>query len=211
MISSRPFSGILATLVTCLLVLGAVVLSLAEGRLAIASQVTRTAEWPTEPNSTATPAPTSTPTRTETPTQSPTPACTPEAGWLPREVQPGETVDTLAQQAGLAPGDFAQASCLQDDALQPGMIVYLPPEPTATDTIAPATLSPTPGCGPRTGWVVYTVQRGDTLARIAAKFGISYPEIQEANCLGDTTLIHVGDRLAIPVQAESTPAPGSLP
>jgi hypothetical protein len=38
------------------------------------------------------------------------------------------------------------------------------------------------------GWVAYTVQPGDTLARIAARYGTTWPVLQQSNCLSSTRL-----------------------
>ena len=46
--------------------------------------------------------------------------------------------------------------------------------------------------------VVYVVQRGDTLSRIAAKFGSTVKDIQNANRISDPTKIQVGQDLFIP-------------
>ena len=44
----------------------------------------------------------------------------------------------------------------------------------------------------------YTVQRGDTLAKIAARFGVSVAALQAANNLSNINLIFVGQVLKIP-------------
>ena len=56
----------------------------------------------------------------------------------------------------------------------------------------------------------YTVQRGDTLGRIAAKFygnGRKYPVIQRANNISNPSRIWVGQVLVIPPLGNATPAP----
>jgi len=45
---------------------------------------------------------------------------------------------------------------------------------------------------------VYIVVEGDTLWSIAIKFGVSLEELQQANNLGDSNQINIGDRLIIP-------------
>ncbi len=65
----------------------------------------------------------------------------------------------------------------------------------------------------------YTIQRGDTLGRIAAKFygnAQQYPLIQRANNISNPSRIWVGQVLIIPATgsttpAKSTPAPTSTP
>jgi LysM repeat protein len=56
----------------------------------------------------------------------------------------------------------------------------------------------------------YIVQRGDTLYRIAARFGVTVPAIAAANHLTNVNLIHVGQRLLIPSPG-SAPAPTNAP
>jgi LysM repeat protein len=56
----------------------------------------------------------------------------------------------------------------------------------------------------------YIVQRGDTLYRIAARFGVSVPALAAANGLTNPNLIHVGQRLVIPGPG-GAPAPTTAP
>lgn len=60
---------------------------------------------------------------------------------------------------------------------------------------------------------VYVVQRGDTLARIAARYGVSVSAIAAANGIRNANLIYTGQRLVIPGKAAPAPAPnpGSAP
>lgn len=77
--------------------------------------------------------------------------------------------------------------------------------PTATplqETPAPtATATPTAQPTPTPAVITYTVQRGDSLSRIAARFGVTVEELVRANGIADPSLIHVGQVLTIP-QAE---------
>lgn len=77
------------------------------------------------------------------------------------------------------------------------------PEPTATPTI-----TPTP--------VIYIVQRGDSLLRIAAQFGVSVEALQEANGILDPRRLQIGQMLIIPqdeeaLSEEATPTPTPTP
>jgi LysM repeat protein len=80
------------------------------------------------------------------------------------------------------------------------------PEPTATPTI-----TPTP--------VIYIVQRGDNLLRIAAQFGVSVEALQEANGIFDPRRLQIGESLIIPQEEEEalseesppTPTPTPMP
>lgn len=72
------------------------------------------------------------------------------------------------------------------------------PAPTATQTAA---LTPTPAPG---GRVTYTVQSGDTLSSIAAKYGITWQALAQANKLTSTSTLRAGQELVIPVPGSET-------
>jgi membrane peptidoglycan carboxypeptidase len=79
-----------------------------------------------------------------------------------------------------------------------------PPDPTAT-----ATPEATPAPAPTTTFFDYTVQEGDTVASIAAKFGISEKDLRDANGLHPNEEPNAGDVLRIPVPpGGTTPTPG---
>jgi len=44
----------------------------------------------------------------------------------------------------------------------------------------------------------YTVQRGDTLTKVAAKYGSTVQAIAQRNGLRNVNLIYVGQRLCVP-------------
>lgn len=86
--------------------------------------------------------------------------------------------------------------------------------PTATifiDTVTPtkavtplsmATQTPSPTTGPgictmSPGWVIYTIQSGDTLSWLARQTGMTVEEIMEENCLISNTIV-TGDLLWLP-------------
>lgn len=60
---------------------------------------------------------------------------------------------------------------------------------------------------------IHVVQRGETLFRIAQRYGTTVEAIAQANGLKDVTQLQVGQRLLIPNVAPSAPdaAPGTLP
>jgi murein DD-endopeptidase MepM/ murein hydrolase activator NlpD len=53
-------------------------------------------------------------------------------------------------------------------------------------------------CQIRTDWPTYTVVRGDTLARIARRYGISMYQLGNANCIYNLNLIYRGQTLRVP-------------
>jgi len=77
--------------------------------------------------------------------------------------------------------------------------------------------SPTPVPTPEQ--VVHVVKSGDSLSKIAAKYGVTVDDILAANpAITDPNKIAVGDKVVIPqplpseiVNAEITPAPSTAP
>jgi LysM repeat protein len=54
-------------------------------------------------------------------------------------------------------------------------------------------------CTPPEDWVIYTVRAGDSLVGIASRYGITVAEYVIANCLDETAVIVVGQRLYVPI------------
>jgi LysM repeat protein len=111
----------------------------------------------------------------------------------------GDTVYTLAQRYKTTADSLNAANCLTAAELPAGIALYVPP--VATVTVIP--------CGPPFGWVrAYTVQRGDSLFRIALSYNITYTQLQRGNCMGSSTTIYPGQRLWVPNVPRNTPIPG---
>jgi LysM repeat protein len=72
------------------------------------------------------------------------------------------------------------------------------PAPTATPTI-----TPTP--------IVYRIQRGDNLMKIAAQFGISVRSLQDVNGITDPRALRVGQELLIPSAQDDPEGAGATP
>ena len=60
-------------------------------------------------------------------------------------------------------------------------------------------------CTPPEDWVIYTVRAGDSLAGISISYGITIAEFVIANCLDETAVIVVGQRLYVPFIIPSQP------
>ena len=65
-------------------------------------------------------------------------------------------------------------------------------------------------CQVRTDWSTITVVSGDTLARIARRYGISVRDLAAANCLTNINLIYRGQRLRVPTSGTSN-VPSTVP
>lgn len=102
-------------------------------------------------------------------------------------VQPGDTLWSIALRFGTTVEAIAQLNNISNpNLIFPGQVLLIPG----------TTLPPTQQ---------YTVQPGDTLYRIAQRFGVTVDEIVRLNNISDPNLIFPGQVLLIPVT--STPAP----
>ena len=79
------------------------------------------------------------------------------------------------------------------------------PSDTPTETQTPPlvvvianTPRPQASCGRPSGWVTYTIQPNDTLSQLGRAYGVSVAQLQNANCMGSSTILHVGKTLYVP-------------
>lgn len=203
--------GVIIAIISVVLVLGGIFLSLAE---TLPSQATPTQIPPTLPLSFPTPTFTQTlalqtETSTETAIASPSStitqqiaaptSCTPPFGWIRILTSSSDTVYSLAQRYKTTAESLSAMNCLTSFDLPAGSALYVPPVPTVT--VIP--------CGPPAGWVkTHIVQPGDNLYRIALSYGLTYPQLQRANCMGGSITIYTGQRLWVPNIPTRTPVPG---
>lgn len=210
--------GVIIALVSVILVIGGITLALSES---LPSQATPTPISPTSsfnfPTATYTVAASlgETPTASLTQAQATLPSvtntlfatntlfvqasCTAPSGWIRILTRSGDTVYSLAQRYRVTAETLATSNCLSSFDIPAGLALYVPPVPTVT--VIP--------CGPPAGYVRrYPVQPGDTLYRVALSFGITYQQLQRANCMGSSTTIYVGQLLWVPNIPTHTPVPG---
>lgn len=116
------------------------------------------------------------------------------AGWSIYEIQPNDTLLSLAALSGAAAAEISRVNCLQNGLVVPGLRIYLPVRP-------PTRVA----CGPPVWWVQVRVQPGDTLYRLALRHGTTVYAIMQANCLNDT-LLTAGRTLFLP-PLPATPIP----
>jgi membrane-bound lytic murein transglycosylase D len=115
-------------------------------------------------------------------------------------VRRGDTLGKIATHAGLDLKTLAAFNSLTaDSTIYPGMQLKIPAK--GQKPAAPAT--------PAT----YTVSRGDTMAKIAARFGITAEALEAENQLDDPDDLRVGQTLSIPqdANAAATPEPAPAP
>jgi LysM repeat protein len=204
--------GILAALLTTALLFGSLSLALVEGnmRRALAPSATLPGS-PTPlppgftPSATFTLPPgalTPTPTQTLTPTITPTSACPYPSDWIRITTQPGDTLESLAEQYHTSKEALIANNCLPTTFLVPESFLYVPPLPQPEPTDTPTRLP----CGPYPGWVLYTIRLGDNLYRLAIYFNVTVYELMFANCLTSYD-ITAGELLYVPNRPPPTLVP----
>ncbi len=190
-------TGIIAALISMVILGGSLGLAAIEGSSTVARNIAETptpTSYPTQiilvtqrpGDPTYTPSPTA--SQSPAPTIAPPTSCPPPSGWSPIIVQPGDTIESIAQAHNTTPKLIKQANCLAGNNLVAGTIIYVPGAPPPTNI----------PCGPPPGWIYYIVQPGDTLYSIGRAYGVRAGQLQNANCLGSSTTIRVGQRLYVP-------------
>lgn len=125
----------------------------------------------------------------------PEPAVPPAAGQT-YKIQSGDTFYSLAKKFSVSMQAIANANPGVDPTrLQIGQSINIP-APAPAQTSAPAATTPA-------GQRVHVVQSGDTLTRIADRYGTTVKAIRTANNL-PTTTIRVGQQLVIPAPTQGT-------
>jgi len=199
-------SGIITSIASLVLVVGAVLLSISEGKVPI---IPTPILYPTLPVydysfPTAEINPSTNPIdNLQTPRPSQSVPCIPPPGWQAYRILPGDSLQILALNYPATATEIATANCLVGDSLPPASVIYLPP--AAVTVTSTATQSQTL-CGPPIGWVPYRIQPSENLFRLSLAFGVSVPELQFSNCLGSSTTIYAGDLLMVPNVPTRTPA-----
>ncbi|MCU0512900.1 MAG: LysM peptidoglycan-binding domain-containing protein [Anaerolineae bacterium] len=191
----------------------------------------------TTPPVTAAPAATAEATAPVTAAPERTAEPTPPPGSTTYTVRAGETLFRIARRFGVSTPALAAANGITNiNLIFAGQQLIIPPagttppaptatpttaaptatRPAATATSAPgttpapvtATVTPTPAPGTQT----YTVVTGDTLFRIAVRFGTTVNALAQANNLSNPNRIFAGQRLIIPAPGTgSAPAGSSAP
>jgi LysM repeat protein len=122
----------------------------------------------------------------------PTPTVVPTLGTtFEYIVQQGDSLTIIATRFGTTWQVLAQINGLNlSSLLYPGQKLLVP------GTITPTPVPTATPSGPEVVW--YVVQPGDTLATIAAHYGITWQELAAANALNASSVIYPGQQLRIP-------------
>jgi len=115
-------------------------------------------------------------------------------------VQRGDTLYSIARRHGVSVQALTRANNIYNpNVIRRGQRLVIP---GAGTTAAP---------GSSSSASVHVVQRGQNLFRIALRYGTTVQALASANNLSSTSLIYVGQRLAIPGRGSTSPAPAPAP
>ncbi|NLE43588.1 MAG: LysM peptidoglycan-binding domain-containing protein [Chloroflexi bacterium] len=115
-------------------------------------------------------------------------------------VQPGENLYRISLRYGTTINALAAANNLGNtNRIYVGQRLVIP---GSTSSPAPGTSAPSSG--------VHVVQRGETLSRIALRYGVSVQTLASVNGIANASRIYVGQRLTIPGRS-GTPATPAQP
>ncbi|MDE2749238.1 MAG: LysM domain-containing protein [Chloroflexota bacterium] len=117
-------------------------------------------------------------------------------------VQRGENLFQIARRYDRSIEEIAQANGMAPPyIIHAGNQLTIPAPGGATQAPAPAPAAPQPTTG------TYTVQRGDSLSIIAAKFNTTYIELARLNGIANPDVLSVGQVLQVPGAPPPPPAP----
>jgi LysM repeat protein len=123
----------------------------------------------------------------------------------------GDTVGKIAGHFGLSTQAVLNANGLSGTSIiYPGQTLSIPG--AAPAAFSPAPVSSVTPIAPRSQTVItpvtssYVIANGDTLSKIASKFGVSIQSILNANSLNWSSIIYAGRTLTIPSAAVLTTA-----
>jgi LysM repeat protein len=150
----------------------------------------------------------------------PTAATTPSASdGQAYTVKSGDSLWKIARQQNISVASIKSANNLSSDSLKIGQKLHLP---TATTTASATPSAPAasagiatspyaewrePGTYTENGQTIHVVDIGESPAVIAQKYGVKVGDLMKFNNISDARRIVVGQKLVIPTQQQSAPAP----
>ncbi|HNX05700.1 MAG TPA: LysM peptidoglycan-binding domain-containing protein [Opitutales bacterium] len=117
-------------------------------------------------------------------------------------VEKGDSLSRIAKKFGVSLAELRAANNLSSDTIKVGQKLVIPGAAPVSGSTSMAVEGGS--AAPASGAQEYTVLKGDSLSRIATRFGVSVADLKAANGLtGDT--IKAGQKLVLPANALATP------
>lgn len=114
-------------------------------------------------------------------------------------VQPGETLRSIAEFYGMTVEDLAAINgIVNPDAIYVGQTLNVVPMPQTAPPVVSTQSAPSQESAPAATAIVHVVQPGETLFRIATRYGVTVADVAAANGIADPTVIYAGQQLIIP-------------
>jgi len=114
--------------------------------------------------------------------------CSPPEGWSVYRVHTGDTLTNLAARLQIDRKTLMSINCIESD-ITPGDTIYLP---------VPEATNPPPACGSPPTWILFPLEEGDSLSKLAERFGVDEPSIWHANCIDIHTVLQPGMGIYVP-------------
>lgn len=112
-------------------------------------------------------------------------------------VQPGETLRSIAELYGLSVEQLVALNAIANaDTIYVGQVLNLVPGQPVAPAPVPAAVALVASSEAQT--LIYVVEPGDTLFKIATRFGLTVNDLASANEISDPTVIYAGQKLLIP-------------
>ncbi|MEM9774579.1 MAG: LysM peptidoglycan-binding domain-containing protein, partial [Chloroflexota bacterium] len=128
----------------------------------------------------------------------PTPtACSHPPGWnVNYVVKRGETLNEIGVLIDVRWPVIQAANCLPSDRINAGDTIRLPQ--AVPETMVETVSTPIPCGGAPSDWLLYTIQKDDTVYSMAEDSGISRIDLVRFNCLRSETDIQLGQKILLP-------------
>lgn len=121
----------------------------------------------------------------------------------------GETLFRIGLRYGVSVYAIAEVNNIYNiNLIFPGQALLIP---TTNCGYTPPAVTPVPTTTGNVSSQVYTVQSGDTLARISQRFGVTVSDLVIANNISAISTIFVGQQLIIPVRRSTGYYPTLVP
>lgn len=138
-----------------------------------------------------------------------TPASTVSAEGKTYVVKKGESLSRIASKVGISARDLAAINGIDNpNKIRIGQKLILPPHANVSSVgSAPAPAPAKPAVStpvkPMVTGGTYTIQKGDSLSKIARKYGVSAKQLSAANNITDPNKIRIGQKLNVPSRSST--------
>ena len=120
------------------------------------------------------------------------------------KVRRGDTLTKIASRQGVSESDLKELNSLRGrGAIRVGQVLRLPDHASAPEPVVVASREPVPADR------VHRVRRGETLASIAQRYGVTEADIIASNDLRSRNVIVVGQRLRLPGETDAGAEPAA--